>query len=189
MIGSNKSFISQTSKIVSLLGRKLYFFSFLWGFKIQGASVSKTSKIKFGRSLKWYLEEKYLISDLVQPTIHQFCAKNFDSDFGSHDENILFWETWALGNRHNIPCPPCRLCLNVYYVDQEYISNVHFCKYLCCKNTAVIWPILLYSYFLWFLCNSGIGSTPVAATLARPTSSDVIQMACYIGLKLRESII
>ena len=31
--------------------------------------------------------------------------------------------------------------------------------------------------------------TPVAATLARPNSSDVIQMACYIGLKLRNSIV
>ena len=43
------------------LGEKIVFFSFHWGFKIHGTSVSKTLKIKFGRSLKWYIEKK--ISD------------------------------------------------------------------------------------------------------------------------------
>ena len=42
-----------------------------------------------------------------------------------------------LGNRHNILYLVHQLCLNVYYVDQEYISNVHFCKYLYVAKTLL----------------------------------------------------
>ena len=52
------------------LGEKVVFFSFTLGFKIQGASECKTSKIKFGGSLKRYMEKKDPISDPEQPTIY-----------------------------------------------------------------------------------------------------------------------